>query len=253
MKTNSVALKSPPTVASRGQTSTAEPTFSDIARSAFASFVADASFPCLGAKAAFNAGSYSLFTYEELASSSSSRKLHADLVGFGQSATACTSEYASFIAIFRGPRPLSERTFERLLWLQLQQLYELDKEQAEWDPKVSSDPDNAHFSFSIGGHAYYVIGLHGQSSRLARRFSWPALVFNPHEQFEKLRSDGKWKRMQGTIRNRDVALQGSVNPMLSDFGETSEARQYSGRQVEETWRPDFHVRGGESSGCPFAH
>ena len=95
----------------------------------------------------------------------------------------------------------------------------------------SSDPADPHFSFSFGGQALYVIGMHAKSSREARRFRWPALVFNPHEQFERLRADGKWKHMQETIRHRDLVLQGTINPMLSDFGEHSEARQYSGRIV----------------------
>lgn len=227
--------------------------FADAVRGAFASFVTDTAFPCLGAKAALNAGSYVLLTYEELASPNVVHSLHADLVAFTKSEIARTSEYASFIAVFRNPRPIVERTFERLLWSQLQQLHDLDREKSEWDPNVSSDPDDPHFSFSIGGHAYYVIGLHEDSSRRARRFPWPAMVFNPHAQFEKLRSDGKWRRMQETIRARDIALQGSVNPMLSDFGKASEARQYSGRQVEEEWHPEFRAGGGTSGGCPFAH
>jgi FPC/CPF motif-containing protein YcgG len=75
-------------------------------------------------------------------------------------------------------------------------------------------------------------------------------VFNPHEQFERLRADGHWKRMQETIRRRDLELQGSINPMLSDFGEQSEARQYSGRAVEDNWRAPFKAVAGK---CPFAH
>jgi hypothetical protein len=62
--------------------------------------------------------------------------------------------------------------------------------------------------------------------------------------------------MQQTIRRRDIALQGSTNPMLSDFGEQSEARQYSGRAVDAGWSPPFKVSGGaspKSGGCPFAH
>jgi FPC/CPF motif-containing protein YcgG len=115
---------------------------------------------------------------------------------------------------------------------------------AEWDRSVSPDPRDSHFSFSFAGQAFYVIGLHANSSREARRFPWPTLVFNPHEQFERLRTDGKWKRMQQTIRERDTQLQGSINPMLSDFGERSEAPQYSGRAVGEDWQPPIGK-------CPF--
>ncbi len=66
-------------------------------------------------------------------------------------------------------------------------------------------------------------------------------MFNSHLQFEKLRSDGRFDKMKEIIRNRDEALAGSINPMLSDHGEASEARQYSGRAVEPEWK------------CPFAH
>jgi uncharacterized protein len=96
-----------------------------------------------------------------------------------------------------------------------------------------------------------VIGLHAHSSREARRFRWPTLVFNPHEQFERLRADGKWKHMQETIRQRDRHLQGTINPMLSDFGERSEARQYSGRAVGANWQAPFPA--ASSGKCPFAH
>jgi FPC/CPF motif-containing protein YcgG len=143
---------------------------------------------------------------------------------------------------------LSESQFENLLWQQLRALHEADSKYFDWDAQVSSNPSDPHFSFSFGGRAFYVIGLHANSSREARRFKWPALVFNPHEQFQRLRADGKWKRMQETIRERDLALQGSINPMLSDFGETSEARQYSGRAVANDWKAPF-----PAGKCPFAH
>jgi uncharacterized protein len=251
MKTNSAETKQP--TSGLLQERATSVSFPAQARAAFEAMVTNASFPCLGAKAALNAGSYQLLTYEELASSTSSTKLHNDLIAFTRSAIVRTSEYATFVAVFQRPAPAGEQIFERLLWSQLQQLYEIDRQQAEWDPDVSSDPGDPHFSFSIDGHAYYVIGLHEHSSRIARRFPWPALIFNPHAQFEKLRNDGKWNRMQGTIRERDVVLQGSVNPMLSDFGDKSEARQYSGRQVEPGWRPDFGAPLAKSGGCPFAH
>jgi hypothetical protein len=46
--------------------------------------------------------------------------------------------------------------------------------------------------------------------------------------------------MQEAIRQRDIALQGSINPVLARFGEASEARQYSGRAVESNWKCPFH-------------
>ncbi|MBA3833398.1 MAG: YqcI/YcgG family protein [Chthoniobacterales bacterium] len=224
----------------------------------FASFVAAPTFPCLGAKAAFNAGSYLVSVYDQLASDRSSQALASGLEDFTRSEIRRTNEYATFVAIFRQPRSLGEEDFERLLWLQLQKLHQIDAKRYAWDPSVASDPADQHFSFSFASEALYVVGMHANSSRISRRFPWPALIFNPHEQFERLRSEGKWRRMQAAIRARDFGLQGSVNPMLSDFGEESEAWQYSGRLVDKHWHAPFRtLQAGEGTEtalrCPFAH
>ena len=226
--------------------------FTRKARSAFARFVTANDFPCLGAKAAWNAGSYVIQTYNELASASATPLLAQQLLTFLSSAKTRAREFATFVAIFNQPDSTTEAEFERLLWRQLQQLDLISARNFEWDPSVSSDPRNPRFCYSFAGQALYIVGLHRNSSRMARRFSWPTLVFNPHAQFEKLRHDGKWLRMQQMIRQRDQDLQGSTNPMLSDFGEVSEARQYSGRIVDETWEPGFRPTiPGESGVCPF--
>jgi FPC/CPF motif-containing protein YcgG len=88
-----------------------------------------------------------------------------------------------------------------------------------------------------------VVGLHPASSRFARRFAWPTLVFNAHHQFDRLRAEGRYDRMQEVIRSRELALQGDLNPNLGDFGSLSEARQYSGRPAEAGWRCPFHAGG----------
>lgn len=223
-------------------------TFHAEARTAFEALVLERDFPCVGARAAFNAGSYVLDVYEELAGEAATEKLSRELASFTDSELR-HHEYATFVAVFAAPAMRDEIEFEQLLWRQLALLNRADAE--PWDASVHSDPHDPQFSFSFSGQALYVIGMHPESSRLARRFPWPALIFNPHVQFERLRSEGKWKRMQQTIRERDVALQGSMNPMLSDFGQSSEARQYSGRAVEEDWQPPF--KAAPSGKCPFHH
>ena len=119
----------------------------------------------------------------------------------------------------------------------LQRLHEADDE--PWAPEVSADPEDPHFAFSAGGTPFFIVGLHPQASREARRMPLPILVFNLHEQFEALREQGGFDRMRDAIRRRDEDLQGSVNPMVSDHGESSEARQYSGRKLEEDWEAPF--------------
>lgn len=211
-------------------------------------------FPCVGARAAFNSESYVVAAYDELASPAASAALARDLFEFTRSEIREASEYATFVAIFRRPTDATELEFERGLWEQLAMLNRADAAHFPYDPDVRSDPADPQFSFSFAGQALYVIGMHPNASRDARRFQWPMMVFNPHEQFERLRADGKWKRMQQTIRERDLQLQGSINPMLSDFGEATEARQYSGRAVEENWRAPFEAAKPAHGGkCPFHH
>jgi hypothetical protein len=222
-------------------------------RQKFAEMVMNPTFPCLGAKAAYNSGAYQICIYQDLADPRSSGLLARDLEVFQKSDMRRTSEYATFAAIFREPGEITEEEFENLLWSQLQQLHDIDMKRHHWDSSVSSDPRDPHFSFSFSGEALYVIGLHAHSSRLSRRFPWPTLIFNPHAQFERLRHDGKWQQMRAAIRKRDLALQGSTNPMLSDFGESSEARQYSGRAVNDDWRAPFQSSRRQPLRCPFPH
>ena len=132
----------------------------------------------------------------------------------------------SYVAIFRGPINLNETGFEALMWEQLWRIHKLDVLAGNVPADdVSNDADSPLFSLSIAGHPFFLIGLHPHASRLARRFSNPVLVFNSHRQFEKLRGDGRYAKMQTATRSRDVRLQGSMNPNLTDFGEAREARQ----------------------------
>ncbi len=140
---------------------------------------------------------------------------------------------------FKGRQDYSEEEFEKVLWQQLQYLHEEDDQ--PWDEAVSPDPESKNFSFSLGGKAFYIVGLHPNSSRKARQAPYPAIAFNLHWQFEKLREMNTYHTVRDKIRERDIELQGEINPMLEDFGESSEARQYSGRKVGEEWK------------CPFLH
>lgn len=219
------------------------------AHSAFREYVLQTGFSCIGAKAAFHDDAYGFAVYSALGSPESAAGLCRDLCHFAHSKLVRENAFATFVSVFREPKGIDDTVFESLLWKQLYQLHAADSTYFNWDPTVSADPNDPEFSFSFAGRAFYVIGMHSGSSRSARTFRWPALVFNPHEQFERLRTEGKWKRLQSAIRAREMVLQGSVNPMLSDFGEQSEARQYSGRAVANDWTPPV-ANGGK---CPFGH
>jgi hypothetical protein len=210
------------------------------------SLISSQRFSCLGAKAALRAGEYWIGVYDVMGSDATSRSLAHDLQAFSSrdaERDADDRSMRTFIATFASPVCQDERTFETLVWRQLQALHDRDQNDHDWDPAVSADPDDPHFAFSVGGRSYFVVGLHAASSRWARRFAWPTLVFNPHHQFERLREEGTFERFRDQIRDRDRALQHGVNPMVSNFGEQSEARQYSGRRVEDDWRCPFHASG----------
>jgi len=195
--------------------------------------ILDPDFPCLGARAAFNRGTYGFALYDALASDESTEALAADLDRFAREADR-ESGYTTFIASFAHPKTLTPAVFEHLLWTQLHRLHQHDA--APWDASVSRDPEDGRFSFSFAGRAFFVVGLSPTGDRWARRFPWPTLAFNPHEQFERLRREGQFQGLQEAVRSRDLLLEGALNPNLADFGEHTEARQYSGRPVEEDWR-----------------
>lgn len=204
----------------------------------FRAFVQNPDFPCLGAKSVVRLTGYELRVYGAIGNQSNAQTLASDLARFSKEAS--DDALSAFVAVFPHSPPESEIDFERRLWRQLQLLHDVDPQYDEWAEGVSADPEDAHFSFSVGGRAFFVVGLHPLSSRLARRFCWPAMVFNPHEQFSRLREEGRFEGLQSAIRQRDIALQGTENPNLADFGERSEARQYSGRQTEDDWKCPFH-------------
>ena len=206
----------------------------------FLEFLGEASYPCVGAKSALARGSIEIHEFDTLGEPDNDGPMLEGLsqfVGMIES-NACNEDIVhSYVAIFCGSTDLTERHFESLLWSQLWRMHKLDV--LAGNPPaddVSSDAASPRFSLSMAGHPFFVIGLHPHASRLARRFSHPAMVFNSHRQFEKLKEDGRYGKMQITTRSREIALQGSINPNLADFGDASEARQYSGREVESDWR-----------------
>ena len=207
----------------------------------FRAFVGDEAFPCLAGKGAVKKGDYTLGVYPALGSPAAARLMAPELAAFTDSIPADGAGLRTFAAVFTGACPADEAAFERALWRQLQLLHDGDRA-GHWDPAASSDPEDAEFSFSFGGRALFVVGLHPHSSRLSRRFAWPTLMFNPRAQFDRLKAEGRFERMRAMVRERDVALQGTPNPNLADFGHASEARQYSGRATEAGWRCPFHRR-----------
>jgi hypothetical protein len=208
-------------------------------REEFRAFVFDPGFSCLGARAALRHDRHTIRAYPALGSAAATAGLARDLADFAPGAE--DTEFTTFVAVFMGAAPEGEAEFEALLWAQLQALHEADAAPA-WAPAASDRPEDPRFAFSFAGTAFFVVGMHPDSSRLARRFGWPALVFNARAQFDRLRTDGRYYGLRDRIRARELALQGALNPNLADFGEASEARQYSGRAAEPEWRCPFRSK-----------
>lgn len=210
-------------------------------QAALSEFIADATFPCVGAKSALNKGRMRFAEYSSLGCPSDAINLCARLREFSDQFPDPGTSPVSFIAMFRDPVP-DEKTFEAALWNHLQLMHEHDRRNFRWDRSVDSDPASNDFSFSVGGRAFFVVGLHQTATRVSRRSPFPCLVFNFHSQFQFLKSSGKYQSMQAVIRARDIELHGSVNPVLERFGAASEARQYSGRAVATDWQCPFTSR-----------
>jgi FPC/CPF motif-containing protein YcgG len=209
----------------------------------FRSFITYPSFPCGGAKAALKRDGMRFIVARDFRSAWDDLRIIPALFDLAASYRAEPELFQSLVVLFEKGAPRDEQRFEQGLWTRLQSLSDKD----EWlgqrgDPRVAHDPDDPHFAMSFGGEAFFVVGLHPQASRPARRFATPAMVFNLHDQFETLRSDGRYDKLRASILERDEAIAGSINPMLAQHGIVSAARQYSGRAVEPGWRCPYSGR-----------
>ncbi len=194
-----------------------------------------------GRQIALARGSLKTVICHDIASGWNDLLIHRELLLWSMAYDEKAEGLRSLAFIFRSSRTMSEKLFERYMWERIQSLSDKDNWLGQTaDSEVSGDPDDPHFALSFGGRAYFVVGLHPSASRPARRFERPVLVFNLHDQFERLRSEQRYERMRLTIMERDRKLAGDVNPMLMRHGEKSAAAQYSGRLVGEDWVCPFN-------------
>jgi FPC/CPF motif-containing protein YcgG len=210
---------------------------------ALEAFIEDEAFPCLGAKASHAQGRLRCIGARDIAAADDDAHLATSLQAFAQEMDA-DSLFVSIALLFPESAPMTEKAFEDALWQRMNAIHAIDRAGHGWDRTVSDDPASPRFSMSVGGKAFYVVGLHPGASRPARRFRCPVLVFNLHSQFEHLRADGRYEKLRQAIVARDVAFAGSANPMLAVHGKSSEAKQYSGRRVDADWVCPFHAGHG---------
>ena len=201
-------------------------------------FIIKNDHPCLMAQSVFKTDEVEIHPYKNLGSRQAAEKLMIDIKHYLDTYDFESNSFQTLMAVFPEDEIATEKEFEVKLWQQLRCLYAIDDQ--PWDEAVAKDPASSDFSFSIAGAAFFIVGMHPESSRIARRSPHPCLTFNLHWQFEKLREMGTFEQVRDKIRARDEALQGDVNPVVKDHGEESEAKQYSGRAVEDNWKCPFH-------------
>lgn len=212
----------------------------------FVNFIAAKDFPCVGAKAALNRGGMHFVVARDFRSAWDDLRILPTLMEIAREYRSDPEPFRSLVVLFENGAPDDEADFETGLWERLQSLSDKD----EWlgqkpDPRVSDDPEDPHFAVSFGGEGFFIVGLHPKASRPARRFGVPALVFNLHDQFERLREEGRYQSLRNAIIARDVAIAGAPNPMLAEHGSISAARQYSGRVVDDDWSCPFSRRSAD--------
>lgn len=215
-------------------------------REEWTSFVDNRDFPCVAAKAALTRQQQHVFIAGHMACPRNDKDILNFIYDFVDLYRKSDSLFHSVVVVFEQPDIQDEEIFSRFFWQRLQALSDLDAQEYDYDGRVSADPQSEKFSFSLKEEAFFIVGMHPASAREARRFAYPAIVFNPHAQFEQLRSAGQYEKMKNIIRKRDIALEGSINPMLEDFGASTEAFQYTGQVLDKNWKCPLRTNHGEA-------
>jgi FPC/CPF motif-containing protein YcgG len=205
-------------------------------------FMSQKNYPCIAAIQSFALKDYRVRSYRDFGKIDQRAELRADLLDYLHEYLRTKSRYFTFWAVFADAEDLDEEAFERLLWSELSALTSNETKESDADPRFSTDPDDKKFCFAIGGKAFFVVGLHPRSSRLARRFPWPTLIFNVYEQFDQLAQLGLYQPMIETNRKRDARFQGDANPTVVQHGDDWESIQFSGRKNSPEWKCPFHFR-----------
>jgi FPC/CPF motif-containing protein YcgG len=144
-------------------------------------------YTCLGAKKTEQENNLRFGVFDSDCDRDIGQLITAGLQQFEDDRNNLSKIYASYIAIFPNWAPQTEVDFENSMWQRLQQVHDYDyRKDRPWDESKSTDSMDPNFGFSVNGKAYFIVGLHPNSSRWARRFPWPTLVFNSHSQFELL-------------------------------------------------------------------
>ena len=208
-------------------------------------YIGNKEFPCVAAKAALGRDQIKCFVANNMMCPADDEIIINFIYDFIDQYRMSSELYHSAAVIFKGPLHLDEALFDKMLWQRLQAISNIDAQHYNYDERVNADPASSEFSFSLKKEAFFIIGLHPSNNRSTRQFKYPALVFNPHAQFQQLKETAKYTNLKNVVRKRDIAYSGSVNPMLEDFGNASEVYQYTGKIYDHTWECPLKINHGK--------
>jgi FPC/CPF motif-containing protein YcgG len=204
-------------------------------------------YPCVSAVSSFLKQDYMSANYPDFGSGAAGARLYTDLLRFKNEQRRLKAPFYSFWAVYEDSHVTSEEDFEKKLWQELSavhahefKLCEQEGREMKWDPHFSRDPADKKFCFCVEGDAYFVVGMHPLSSRKARRFPYPALIFNLYAQFDELFQKGTFEPMAKINRQREIKFDGGVNPMVEKHGQNWESIQFSGKNNDDQWGCPFH-------------
>lgn len=208
------------------------------ARSQIHALVSQKNYPCVAAIHAVQKNDYQVGLFGHFGSGENGPALRRALLAYLEEQKRNGSTYFTYWAIFE-PQDLSEEEHESALWRELSGLTSEEEKSSDWQDGKSTEPSDEEFRFSLNGSELFVVGLHSRSSRAARRFYAPAMVFNVFTQFERLQTLGHYEKMVHTIRARERRFDGGVNPMVEQHGEKWETIQFSGKNNPASWKCPF--------------
>ena len=208
----------------------------------FSNFILQDGYPCVGAQAAMNGGTFAIGDFGAMGNRDTPVNLAYGISEYLKAMSDAPSDFLTYIAMFPESDFEDESKFETGLWALLTKLHDEDRKHFDWCPGYAKNPAENNFSFCFGRQGFFVVGLHPKSSRKARSFKHVAVAFNLQSQFEALREKGRFDVMRDAIRQREIDFQGTINPMLADLGKGRQAPQYSGRKVDKAWICPFSVQ-----------
>ncbi|MFN0012152.1 MAG: YqcI/YcgG family protein [Phycisphaerales bacterium] len=190
-----------------------------LAAAAFRGLVQSPHFVCIAAQAAFKKGTFRIAHVDaEVGTWDSSIMLGYAMTRFIGDLATLPTPFRPLVVIFEGPTAASPEQFRDRFWSTLQQASDIDALCFSPTREVDSKLTSPHFGYSIGQRGWFVNGSFPSAPLIGRRTPLPTLICNLQSNFEQLKHSGQFVRIQKANTARQLAVQGCVNPYLTELG-----------------------------------